>query len=128
MATWRGNGGKVLVGASNIELGVSKWTAEETIILANKTNSKSAGHKQRQGTVKDTKLSFELPWDDTQDPNAIGIFNGAIIKVQLYKGESGKKMVADQAIIETVSYINDEDEDIVRLSVTGYSNQSFVHS
>lgn len=128
MSTWRGHGGKCIVTNTNIELGISKWSADETSVLANKTNSKSLGHKQRQKTVDDTSWTIELPWDDTQDPNAIGLASGSTIKLVLEKGESGKKMTSNSAIIEKVGYVNDEDEDIVRLVISGYSNEKFTHS
>lgn len=128
MSTWRGHGGKCLVTNSNIELGVGKWAVDEMSVLANKTNSKSRGHKQRQKTVDDTSWTIELPWDDAQDPNAIGLASGSTIKLVLEKGESGKKMTSLSAIIEKVGYVNDEDEDIVRLTISGYSNEKFTHS
>lgn len=128
MATWRGHGGAVTVLNTNVALGVSKWEVEETAVLANKTNSKSLGHKQRQATVNDTTITIEMPWDDTQDPAAIGIRRGATVKCVLNKGESGKKLSTNSFIIEKNRFVDDEDEDIVRLVISGYSNENMVHS
>jgi len=128
MATWRGQGGAVTVLGNNTALGVSKWTADETVVLANKTNSKSAGHKQRQGTVRDSTFSIELPWDDTQDPEALGLVPGSVIALTLNKGESGKKMSTSQAVIEKRGWVNDEDEDLVRLVLSGYCNVKYTHT
>lgn len=123
MATWRGHGGQVTVMNTNVELGVSKWTLRKSAVLANKTNSKSAGHKQRQKTVRDSTFTIEMPWDDETDPEDIGFFEGETIKVVLMKGESGWGHSSDDCIIESVEITDDEDEDIVRLVVTGYSNK-----
>lgn len=128
MATWRGQGGAVTVLSNNTALGVSKWEADESAVLANKTNSKSAGHKQRQATVRDTAITIELPWDDTQDPEALGLIPGAVLKAVLSKGESGKKCSTNTFIIEHRKFTNDEDEDIVRLVLSGYSNEKLTHT
>jgi hypothetical protein len=50
------------------------------------------------------------------------------VKLVLNKGESGKKMTSSSAVIEKVSWTNDEDEDVVRLVINGYSNIKFIHS
>jgi len=128
MATWSGAGGAVTVTGTDIAIGVAKWEVEETAVLANKTNSTSLGHKQRQMTIVDTTFSIEMPWDDNKDPAAIGINRGASVKMVLNKGLSGKKITTQNAIIEKVKFINDEDEDIVRLNITGYSQEIVVHS
>lgn len=128
MSTWRGHGGKLYVKSPQVELGIGKWTADESAVLANKTNSTSGGHKERQGTVRDTAISFEMPWDDTKDPDALGLHPGTSHALELQKGESGKKMTTTSFIIEKRSFVNDEDEDIVRLSVSGYSNAVMTHS
>lgn len=128
MSTWRGHGGAVTVKNTDTPLGVSKWSCEESVVLANKTNSTSGGHKQRQATVKDTSFSLELPWDDTTDPAAIGIHVGATIKLVLNKGESGKKISFADAIVEKVSWTDGQDEELVQLVLSGYSNSAGVHS
>lgn len=128
MATWRGHGGAVKIKSPQVTLGVSKWTVDESAVLANKTNSTSLGHKQRQATVRDTSITIELPWDDTQDPDALGLNPGTSHVLELNKGESGKKMATNTFVIEKRGFIDDEDEDIVRLVISGYSNETMVHS
>lgn len=128
MAFWRGQGGLVTITTTNYSLPVSKWTADESSALAKVTNAKSAGHHQRKGTTLDTAFTLELPWDDAFDPTDIGITAGSDVKLVLNKGESGKKMTSSSAVIEKVSWTNDEDEDVVRLVINGYSNIKFIHS
>lgn len=62
MAMHKGNGGTVSVGADpGTSVPVGKWTLKKTVALANKTNSTSAGHKQRHATIADDQVTFELP-------------------------------------------------------------------
>jgi len=128
MATWAGQGGAVTVGASDTAIAVGRWKLSKKASLANKTNSTSGGIKQRQATIKDEMVTFEMPWDDTINPELSGFAAGAQVKVVLNLGQSGSKFTSAGVIIESTEYDNDEDEDIVRLSVTGYANFAFVYS
>lgn len=128
MAFWRGQGGAVTITTANSALPAGKWTVEESAALANVTNAKSAGHKQRKGTVRDTSFTVEMPWDDDYEPGDIGYEPGTEVKLVLNKGESGKKMTSTSCVIEKIGWTNDEDEDVVRLVISGYSNEKFVHS
>jgi hypothetical protein len=126
MATHRGHGGTVTITNTDEELGVSKWTMKKSRVLANKTNSKSGGHKQRQGTVHDTSWTIELPWDDDTDLEGLGVVEGEEVKLVLMRGESGYGWQLNKAIIESVEDSNDEDEDVVRQVITGFSNEKPV--
>lgn len=128
MATWRGHGGALTVLDTNTALGVRKTTIEESAALANKTNSKSLGHKQRQATVRDTAITVNLPWDSDQDPEALGLLPGAVCRLVANKGESTKTMTTQTFVIEKRSWELDQDEGLVELVLSGYSNEKMVHA
>lgn len=129
MAFHKGNGGEVFVGAdAGTSVPVGKWTLEKSVALANVTNSKSAGHKQRKATVADDKVTLECPWDDAVNPQANAFAEGQEIRVVLEIGDSAKKWTCPTVIIESVQYVNDEDEDVVKTVITGYGQEAFVYS
>lgn len=132
MAQHKGNGGEVFFGAgAGTSLAVSKYTLDKDVKLANKTHSKSNGRKLRHPTVGDDQFVLEIPWDDTINPQTIGCKEGTDgVKVSLKIGDSANSWTCAGCIIEKVRYINDEDEDIVRLELTGYANDTigFVYT
>ncbi|VTS03285.1 hypothetical protein [Tuwongella immobilis] len=128
MAHWAGEGGTVTMTETDVDWPVAKWTLDKSVALANTTSSKSNGIKQRHATIKNQQVTFEVPWDDAINPEASGFDEGKIIKVVLNAGRSGKKWTSPAVIIEKCTYVNDEDEDVVRLSVTGYANVAFTYS
>lgn len=129
MAFHKGNGGEVVVGPdAGTSVPVGKWTLDKSVALANVTNSKTNGHKKRHATVKDDKVTLECPWDDTINPQANDFKEGDEIKVVLNIGDSSHKWTCDTVIIESVQYVNDEDEDVVKTVITGYGQEDFVYS
>lgn len=129
MALHKGNGGTVLVGPDpGTSVDVVKWTLEKTTALANVTGSKSNGHKKRHATVNDDKVTLECPWDDTINPEANSFSEGDTIKVVLTIGDSAKKWTCANVIIESVQYVDDQDEDVVRTVIVGYAQENFTYS
>jgi hypothetical protein len=131
MAFHRGNGGEVFVGAApGTSLPVGKWTLRKSAALANVTNSTTGGRKRRHATVKDDEVTLECPWDDAVNPQANTFAEGDIIRVVLEIGNSPKKWTCAEVIIESVEYVDDQDEDVVRTVIKGYANDNngFVYS
>lgn len=131
MGFHKGNGGTVTVGPSaGTSVPVTKWTLNKGRALANTTNSTTGGKKHRTATVADDKVTFECPWDDAINPEATSFSEGDEVKVVLKLGDSAKLWTCAVVIIESVDYINDEDEDVTRTVVTGYANDAtgFVYS
>jgi hypothetical protein len=124
MAFHKGNGGEVQVGAGPTSVPVGKWTLNKSVVLANVTNSTSNGRKLRHATVADDQVTLECPWDDAINPEANAFGEGDTIKVVLEIGDSVKKWTCNAVIIESVEYVNDEDEDVVRTVIKGYANDT----
>lgn len=131
MSFHRGNGGEVLAGSGDgTSVPTTKWTLRKGKVLANVTNSTTNGRKRRHPTVADDEVTLECPWDSVVNPEANGFSEGDTIKVVLKIGDSAKKWTCDAVIIESVEYVNDEDEDVVRTVIKGYANDNagFVYS
>lgn len=131
MSFHKGNGGEVFVGASpGTSVPVGKWTLKKGVALANTTNSTTGGRKNRTPTVKDDEFTLECPWDDAINPQANSFAEGQTIRVALNVGDSAKKFTCAACIIESVEYVDDEDEDVVRTVIKGYANDNagFVYS
>ncbi len=128
MAMWGGYSGAVTMTASPITWAVGRWKLRKSVALPNITNSTSGGIKQRKATIKDQQASFEVPWDDAINPEASGFAEGASVANVLNLGQSTKKFTTSALLIESCEYDNDEDEDVVRLAVTGYANSAYVFS
>lgn len=128
MAFWAGLSGLVTVTASAHNWPVGRWKLQKKRVMGMITNSTSGGIKQRKATVKDQMVTFELPWDDAINPEASGFSEGSDVSMILNLGLSGKEFTSSSVIIETCEYDNDEDEDVIRLMVTGYANVAFVYT
>ena len=128
MGKYAGQGGAVRVIGSPAAtvIGVGKWKLGKKKALANTTNSTSGGIKQRTATVKDQTVTFEMPWESSQDPTDLGFDEGAEISVSLDLGSSGKKWSSSAVVIESVEYSTDFDEDVIRLTIVGYANSAFA--
>lgn len=119
MGFHKGNTGKVLVkGPPDKDIPVGKWKMKNMTVLTNTTNSGSAGRKGRTPTVKDSEGSFEGPWDDTINAESSGFSDGARVNLELNLGDSGHKWTVTGALIESIEYENDEDEDVTRFVCT----------
>lgn len=131
MAFVRGNGGEVFVGtAPGTSVPVGKWSLNKKAALANTTNSTTGGRKHRTATVRDDEFTLECPWDDTVNPEANNFGEGDTIRVVLEMGDSAKKWTCAACIVESVEYVDDEDEDVMRTVVKGFANDNagFVYS
>lgn len=126
MAFHKGNGGEVFVGSGSpaTSVPVGKWTLRKSKVLANTTNSTTGGRKHRTPTVGDDEVTLECPWDDTINPEANSFSEGDEIKVVLNIGDSTHKWTCNTVIIESVEYVDDEDEDVVRTVIKGYANDN----
>jgi hypothetical protein len=128
MAFFGGYSGAVTMTGTDVAWKVGRWKLRKSVALPNVTNSASGGIKQRKATIKDQQATFELPWDDTINPEASGFAEGAEVKCVLNLGSSTKKYTTTALILESFEYDNDEDEDVIRVVATGYANVAFAYS
>lgn len=127
MAKYSGQGGTVKVKTGpQVEIGVGKWKLSKKKVGANVTNSKSAGIKQRKGTIRDQMVTLDMPWDSTEDPTTLGIDEGSEVQVELTLGSSGQKWTSTAVYIESVDYETDFDEGVIGVSIIGYANVAFA--
>lgn len=129
MAKYAGQGGTVKVKTGpQVAIGVGKWDLDTKYVLADVTNSKSNGIKQRKATIKDQVLTLEMPWDSDEEPITLGINEGSEIAVELTLGSSGQKLTSTAVIIENVKRSCNFNEDVLTLTITGYANVAFALS
>ena len=116
MATfWSGNGGYTTVGATRLD--VAKWTVNSNARLTENTNSGTAGSTRYDLVAYDNSSSIEIPWDSDNLPSTL-LPRGSKVTLTFYHGGSTKTSVLTNTTVENVTTVDDNAQDIVRVSVT----------
>lgn len=121
MATFAsGHGGYITVGGTRLD--VTEWQLNKTARLAEVTNSGSGGVVKRHKIVEDAQFTIQVPWDSENIPDTdISLDVGDEPALVLYVGDSGKTY-SFTGIVESVQPVVNNQNDIVRMTVTGYAN------
>lgn len=114
------NGGYVsLAGTPNVTAHNSMWTLNDMNRLAEVTNS-AYGGSQFAPTLQDPSWTIEIPRDDTLFPEALGFVSGTFITSLWFKlGAENKTHRVNATTVETVTTVNDNKGDVIRVTVTG---------
>jgi hypothetical protein len=117
MSFWTGNGGEIVVGA--VTLHVTKWTVRKTARLAEATHSGTTATNFEK-VVPHFEWTAEVPWDDTNMPDVdAGLAEGAKVTIVFHDGASGKTFTLTNTSVETLEQVNDNENDIIRVTVSG---------
>lgn len=123
MATVKGHGGyiKNITADPDFQLNVSSWEFTKDPRLTEKTHSGTGGYSAFQGTVKHVEWSADVPWDDTNFPEAaaVGLAEGAIVTLHLKLGDAALFYKVTGTTVNTIRVVTNNVEDIVRFNITG---------
>lgn len=99
---------------------VSEWRLDKEATLVETTTSASGG-KVRTTVLRGGSWTINVPWNSLLTPEAAGFREGGeLAALGLILGSSGL-MYEFPAIMEKVSPISNATNDVVRLTISGYS-------
>jgi hypothetical protein len=117
MAFHSGNGGGVTVNGGS-ENNVGRWEINATARLVEVTHSGTSGASNYEKVVMDCSATIEIPVDDANLPDTDMLFvPGTKITLVGQMGGSGKTATLTNTTVETCTYVNDPQSDIVRARV-----------
>jgi len=121
MATlFSANGGSVSVkpsGGALATFDVTEWRLQEANIIADTTTS-AAAYTTGQGTIENHSFSFSLPVDSANKPET-AIPPGVNLTIWFKVGSLAAWHKIINAVIESVSPVNNNAGDVFRVDVSG---------
>lgn len=119
MSFHRGYGGKIVVtGSPNVDVCISKWTFTKKVELI--TVITSCG-RTNLGSIPSIDGSFDLPWDDANTLETLGIDVDDTVTLRFYLGDSGDYYTGT-VFIDSVTYTCDNTTGPVTVSVHFVAN------
>lgn len=118
MSVWSGQGGALTADAATVQ--VTEWELSQTMRLADVTVTNS-GHVVRSPVVPDGTWRANVPFNDTQTLESVNLKPGASVAGSFKLGNSAKTISAT-LITETLQYVLNAGNDVIRCVVSGYVN------
>src|SRR5437016_3676642 len=123
MATFvSGNGGYITVtvpSGAPVRLDIKKWTLKKTSKNVENTHSGTPS-TNFEHVVPHYEWDVEVPIDITNFPDAATLLReGTKATITFYLGTSGKFDVLSNTLVQDLSDVDDNSEDILRTTVTG---------
>lgn len=117
MAFWNGLGGKILVGA--VEMEVHSHTVRKTAKLTENTHSGSTASNFEK-LYPHYEWTVKVPWDDTKLPDTdVGLNEGAKVTIKFNDGSSGKFATITDTSVETLEEELDVMSNIILAVISG---------
>jgi hypothetical protein len=118
---WSGQGGHAIPSVpAGVAFPVAEWRLQRRARLADATTSASGG-EVRALVLRGGSFTINVPWNSNLTPEAAGFVEGAeLADLGLMLGDSGF-MYAFPAIMENIEYVCNAANDIIRLTISGYS-------
>jgi len=114
-----GQGGHA-VPTTGVGFPVAEWSVDKRARLADSTTSASGGER-RNKVLRGGTFRVNVPWNSTLTPEACGFREGDELEsLSLYLGDS-LLMYQFPAIMEQISVVVNSSNDIIRLTISGYS-------
>lgn len=119
-----GNGGYITAsptsegGLSHTRLDIGKWTLRITTRLAENTHS-GVSSTNFESVVRHNEWSLEVPLDIENFPENIGFDQADKVDIVFNIGESGNFYTLTGSSVETLEYVDDQSQDIVRIMISG---------
>jgi hypothetical protein len=120
--TWSGQGGSINNGTVDVQ--VAEWELSRTMRLADVTVTNS-GHVVRSPVVEDGTYRFNVPYNSTQTLESVNFSPGDMLTGTFKLGNSGKTISAP-LIVETLQYVLNAGNDVVRCVSSGNVNGPVV--
>lgn len=116
-----GLGGYVIPANSAIAYDVDEWQAEKMNVLVESTTSSCLG-RRRNATLLDASWTINVPWNSTNTPESVGLFEGNDLALEFRIGGSTLSYKFD-GIVEKLRCVSNDKGDIVRLVLSGFAQQ-----
>lgn len=117
MAFWNGLGGKITVGA--VDLNVHSHTVRKTARLAETTHSGNTATAFAK-IVPHYEWTVKVPWDDTNLPDTdAGLTEGSLVTIIFLDGGSGKTCTLTNTSVESIEEEQDVQNNIIIAVISG---------